>query len=245
MLIFAEILYWLVSGIDCKKQAAHWPARLLAKCGYPKRIWGERENDWTGMLNIARPRRERHAPIGREKNKDCFAVYRRPLLTIPDYLFILNTAPLVQSCTKLIMPSCSYLGYTHTTQTEDLQRILDNVLKGKLRKFGNHSVCSPTLKKIFCAEFAPPCFPQDKTETVLRTVCKSECENVQIECPDLYKEHFGEYSYCEQMATEKSDLDGFCKLTKWPTAVRWPLRPIATSKFPRQSHLNNSSKIFI
>ena len=145
-------------------------------------------------------------------------------------VLVLPTAPLVQSCTKLIMPSCSHLGYSHTTQTKRLQLILDNVLKRKLHKSGNHSMCSPMLKKIFCAEFAPPCFPQDQTETVLRTVCKSDCENVQTKCPDLYREHFGEYSYCEQMATEKSDLEGFCKLTKWPTAVRWPSRPTPTSK---------------
>lgn len=128
------------------------------------------------------------------------------------------------------MPSCSHLGYTHTTQSQDLQLILENVLKRKLHKFGNHSVCSPMLKKIFCAEFAPPCFPDDKTEIILRTVCKSECENVREECPALYREHFGEYSYCEQMGTAKSNLKGFCQLTKWPTAVRWPSRPNATSK---------------
>lgn len=147
------------------------------------------------------------------------------------------TTPLVQSCTKLTMPSCSHLGYSHTTQTKRLQLILENVLKGKLHKFGNHSMCSPMLKKIFCAEFAPPCFPQDQTETVLRTVCKSDCENVQTQCPDLYREHFGEYIYCEQLATEQSGLEGFCKLTKWPTAVRWPSRPNPTIK----PTLSNSS----
>ncbi|XP_078378814.1 uncharacterized protein LOC144661963 [Oculina patagonica] len=138
------------------------------------------------------------------------------------------TTPLIQSCTNLTMPSCSHLGYTHTTQSQDLQLILENVLKRKLHKFGNHSVCSPMLKKIFCAEFAPPCFPDDKTEIIIRTVCKSECENVREECPELYREHFGEYSYCEQMGTAKSNLKGFCQLTKWPTAVRWPSRPNAT-----------------
>lgn len=91
-------------------------------------------------------------------------------------------------------------------------------------------MCSPMLKKIFCAEFAPPCFPDDKTEIVLRTVCKSACENVREECPELYREHFGEYSYCEQMGTAKSNMKGFCELTKWPTAVRWPSRPSVTSK---------------
>lgn len=153
-----------------------------------------------------------------------------PFLTVRLFLFLLSPAPLIQNCTKLNMSSCSHLGYSHTTQPQDLQLILDNVMKGKLRKFGNHSVCSPTLKKIFCAEFAPPCFPEDETEIVLRTVCKSDCETVQKECPELYREHFGEYSYCEEMATTKSDLEGFCKLTKWPTAVRWPSRPNATSK---------------
>lgn len=136
----------------------------------------------------------------------------------------------MQNCTKLLMSSCAGLGYTHTTQAKDMQLILDNVLKGKLHKFGNHSVCSPTLKKIFCAEFAPPCFPEDKEEIVLHTVCKSDCESVQKKCPELYREHFGEYNYCEQMATEKSDLDGFCKLTKWPTAFRWPRRPAKTTR---------------
>ena len=108
--------------------------------------------------------------------------------------------------------------------------ILNNVLKGKIRVFGNHSVCSPTLQKMFCAEFAPPCIPEDEEEIVLRTVCKSECENLRQECPALYREHFGEYNYCEQMATEESEVKGFCKLTKWPTAVRWPSHPNGTGK---------------
>ena len=148
----------------------------------------------------------------------------------PGFFPLCYTAPLTQRCTNLTMSSCSHLGYSHTTQSLRSQQILDNVLKQKLHKFGNHSVCSQMLQKIFCAEFAPPCFPEDETEIVLRTVCKSDCQNLQEECPELYREHFGEYSYCEQMATEKSDLEGFCKLTKWPTAVRWPSQPNTTSK---------------
>ena len=145
-------------------------------------------------------------------------------------LLLSISVTITQNCTKLQMSSCSHLGYTHTTQGRDMQLIMENVLKAKLHKLGNHSVCSSTLQKIFCAEFAPPCFPQDKEKIVLRTVCKSDCEHVQRECPELYREHFGQYSYCEQMAREKSDLDGFCKLTKWPTAVRWATRQGSTGK---------------
>ncbi|RMX42137.1 hypothetical protein pdam_00001242 [Pocillopora damicornis] len=134
------------------------------------------------------------------------------------------------------MSSCSHLGYNHTTQSLASQRILDIVLKRRLGNFGNHSLCSSLLQKIFCAEFAPPCFPEDETEIVLRTVCKSDCESMQKECPALYREHFGVNSYCEQMATEKSDLDGFCKLTKWPTAGRWPSEP-NTTVLPRSHSL--------
>lgn len=150
------------------------------------------------------------------------------------------------------MSSCSHLGYNHTTQSLASQRILDIVLKRRLGNFGNHSLCSSLLQKIFCAEFAPPCFPEDETEIVLRTVCKSDCESMQKECPELYREHFGVNSYCEQMATEKSDLDGFCKLTKWPTAGRWPSEPNTTGKLwlmphqiPTISIINNSPKFFL
>ena len=149
------------------------------------------------------------------------------------------------------MSSCSHLGYNHTTQSVASQRILDIVLKRRLGNFGNHSLCSLLLQKIFCAEFAPPCFPEDETEIVLRTVCKSDCESMQKECPALYRKHFGVNSYCEQMATEKSDLDGFCKLTKWPTAGRWPSEPNTTGKLwlmphqiPTISIINNSPKFF-
>ena len=138
-------------------------------------------------------------------------------------------APILQNCAKLRMSSCSHLGYTHTTQSSDLQFILNNVLKGK--NFGNHSTCPSTIKNILCAEFAPPCFPEHKEKIVLHTVCKSDCENVRKECPELYSKHFSEHSFCELMATEKSDLDGFCKLTKWPTAVRWPTHPNLTGKY--------------
>ena len=138
-------------------------------------------------------------------------------------------APILQNCAKLRMSSCSHLGYTHTTQSSDLQFILNNVLKGK--NFGNHSTCSSTIKNILCAEFGPPCFPEHKEKIVLHTVCKSDCENVRKECPELYSKHFSEHSFCELMATEKSDLEGFCKLTKWPTAVRWPTNPNLTGKY--------------
>ncbi|PFX33908.1 frizzled-4-like [Stylophora pistillata] len=144
-----------------------------------------------------------------------------------------NTTPLTQSCSNLTMSSCSHLGYTRTTQSLTSQRILDIVLKKRLSNFGNHSFCSPLLQKIFCAEFAPPCFQGDETEIILRTVCKSDCESMRQKCPALYREHFGEYSYCEQMATESSDLEGFCTLTKWPTAGRWPLEP-NTTMLPRR-----------
>ncbi|XP_068733125.1 uncharacterized protein [Montipora capricornis] len=137
-----------------------------------------------------------------------------------------TSIPVLQNCTKLQMSSCSYLGYSHTTQGQQMQFILENVLRRKLKTFQNNSaLCLSTLKKIYCAEFAPPCFPEDKEDIVLRTVCKRDCEDVKRKCPEVYKEHFGDHAYCEQLANEKSDLKGFCKLTKWPTAVRWPSRP--------------------
>lgn len=166
------------------------------------------------------------------KGKICLYIIAWLVLSLP--------VTIIQNCTKLQMSSCSHLGYTHTTQGKDMQLIMDNVLKGKLHKLGNHSGCSSTLKKIFCAEFAPPCFPLDKDKIVLRTVCKSDCENVKRECPELYREHFGEYNHCEQMATEKSDLEGFCKLTKWPTAGRWVTRQDSTSKPKDGKHMSTS-----
>ena len=115
------------------------------------------------------------------------------------------------------------MGYNYTTQSKDSQTIFNNVLKDSLlTNFGNDTLCSPILKKMLCSEFAPPCFPEDATEIVIRTVCKSDCEELATQCPDLYETHFEALSYCEQMATEKStDLRGFCQLTKWPTADRW------------------------
>ncbi|XP_029187583.2 uncharacterized protein LOC114955012 [Acropora millepora] len=153
-------------------------------------------------------------PARRSNNTDC--------LEPANYNPGDNSIPLIQNCTKLQMSSCSYLGYSSTTQGPDMQFILDHVLKRKFSNFENNSACLSTLKKIYCAEFAPPCFSEDGEDIVLRTVCKHDCEGVKKECPKLYREHFGEQNYCEQMATEKSDLKGFCKLTRWPTVVRWP-----------------------
>ena len=132
-----------------------------------------------------------------------------------------------------------------------MQFILENVLRGKLKTFQNNSaLCLSTLKKIYCAEFAPPCFPEDKEDIVLRTVCKRDCEDVKRKCPEVYKEHFGDHAYCEQLANEKSDLKGFCKLTKWPTAVRWPSRPehVRTGNFRHHKplvHMYHEQKMFV
>ena len=82
----------------------------------------------------------------------------------------------------------------------------------------NFSKCSTNIKKLFCAEYLPPCFAHEGI--AFYTACKDVCRNVSFQCPELFDTPLRFFFYCEKLAFGEP-YNGFCKHTSWPPPMKW------------------------
>ena len=118
------------------------------------------------------------------------------------FLLIYSIGPLDRGCQTLIFPACKNLGiYEHTLFSESVQKNFYKLLYNKTYEDGDLETafpknvekdlskfpkCQTNIKKLFCGELFPPCFP-DEGSPVFKTLCSSVCNDIVRDCPDFFR----------------------------------------------------------
>ena len=114
---------------------------------------------------------------------------------------LFSIGPLDRGCQELIIPACKNLGVSNYTLIgEDLQKDwyfhsyrkrftpssaekeFPPEIKAALKKYPK---CQENLKKLFCGEYFPPCFPDE--EQGFYSICKSVCDDIARDCPEFFR----------------------------------------------------------
>ena len=119
------------------------------------------------------------------------------------FFFALTVGPLDRGCQNLIFPACKNLGfYNHTIFAESVQKKFYKIFYNKTygdgqdldqdfpllwsKQAAKFPDCSTDIKKLFCGELFPPCFPEEGSPK-LKTLCRSVCDDIQRKCPDFFR----------------------------------------------------------
>lgn len=52
-------------------------------------------------------------------------------------------------------------------------------------KFDKYPKCKENIKKLFCGEHLPPCFPDEGPR--LYSLCQPLCDQIASDCPDFFR----------------------------------------------------------
>lgn len=142
--------------------------------------------------------------------------------------------PLDRGCQELIIPACKNLGlYNYTLSSVPVQKETYNWMYQKnytdqnpetefpdfMQKiFEKHPKCQENIKKLFCGEHLPPCFPAEGLRPY--TLCQPLCDQIAIACPEFFSHDLSGAEYCGTMASGKS-MHGFCQSSEWPETFSW------------------------
>lgn len=151
--------------------------------------------------------------------------------------FITNDSiegPLDRGCQELILPACKNLGVSnHTLLSVALQEMTYLMFYNK--SYQKHSVeqdfppqlqevlkkypkCQENIKRLFCGEHFPPCFPQEGKG--FYSICKSVCSEILRDCPAFFRDDLLDAEFCAILGTENT-THGYCKRTEWPAPFSW------------------------
>jgi len=144
-------------------------------------------------------------------------------------------SPLDRGCQNLIFPACKNLGiYSHTLFSESVQKKMYKLYYNKTfneddleQKFpkrveedlARFPKCRKSIEKLFCGELFPPCFPEE-TSPMLKTLCRSVCNDIAKDCPGFFRGHFTDSEYCG-MLVEGETSHGYCDRKEWPLPFTW------------------------
>jgi len=73
--------------------------------------------------------------------------------------------------------------YNKTYDDEDLETAFPKNVEKDLSKFPK---CQTNIKKLYCGELFPPCFP-DEGSPGLKTLCSSVCNDIVRDCPAYFR----------------------------------------------------------
>jgi len=142
--------------------------------------------------------------------------------------------PLDRDCQKLIIPACKNLPVSQQTLIS-----VDNQKHWYLHAYNKHysegnaetdfppdflkllkkyPKCQEQLKKMFCGENFPPCFPGEGQG--LYSICRSVCDDIVRDCPEFFRNDFIEAEYCALLGKGNTS-HGYCKRTEWPPPFSW------------------------
>ena len=109
--------------------------------------------------------------------------------------------PLDRGCQKLIIPACKNLGaYDHTLISVPVQEELYSWFYGKnytedsaeegfpaiaREMVEQYPKCQENIKKLFCGEYFPPCFPEEGSRVY--SLCQPLCDQIATECPAFFR----------------------------------------------------------
>lgn len=142
--------------------------------------------------------------------------------------------PLDRGCQELIIPACKNLGaYNNTLISVPSQKELylwfyeknytedsaETDFPEVARKmFEQYPKCQENIKKLFCGEYLPPCFPDEAPR--LYSLCQPLCDQIATDCPGFFSHDLMGSEYCSTMARGNTK-HGYCQSTDWPAAFSW------------------------
>ncbi|KAL9963463.1 hypothetical protein ACROYT_G026974, partial [Oculina patagonica] len=143
--------------------------------------------------------------------------------------------PLDRGCQELIIPACKNLGaYNHTLTSVPVQKQMYSWFYEKnytedsaetefpefvRNMFEQYPKCQENIKKIFCGEYLPPCFPDEGPRPY--SLCQPLCHQMAKECPEIFSHDIMVAAeYCSTMAKGQTK-HGYCQSTEWPAAFSW------------------------
>ncbi|XP_020601605.1 uncharacterized protein LOC110040668 [Orbicella faveolata] len=190
-------------------------------------------------------------PDEKPSTKKCF---EPPNFTTNDSV----KSPLDRGCQKLIFPACKNLGiyehtlfsepaqkkiykyfYNKTYDDEDLETAFPKNVEKDLSKF---SKCQTNIKKLYCGELFPPCFP-DEGSPGLKTLCSSVCNDIVRDCPAYFRNHIMGVEYCSTLA-EGNTSHGYCDRKEWPEPFLW-LKYIESTVAPTEEPKTEGPKAWV
>lgn len=111
------------------------------------------------------------------------------------------TGPLDRGCQELIIPACKNLGaYNNTLTSVPAQKEMYSWFYGKdyaedsaetdfpeiaQKMFEQYPKCQENIKKLFCGEYLPPCFPDEDPR--LYSLCQPLCDQIATDCPGFFR----------------------------------------------------------
>ncbi|XP_022792919.1 uncharacterized protein LOC111331942 isoform X2 [Stylophora pistillata] len=169
------------------------------------------------------------------------------------------SGPLDRGCQELIFPACKSLGaYDNTLISISMQKELYSWFFNKEYNINNtetkfpaavqklldqYPKCQENIKKLFCGEHFPPCFPDESPRVY--SLCQPLCDQIATDCPGFFSQDLIASEYCSSKARAHSK-HGYCQSTKWPTSFEWFHRKAAT-KSPSlilESHMHHGIKVW-
>jgi len=142
--------------------------------------------------------------------------------------------PLERGCQKLIIPACKNLAVSqHTLVTADDQKhwyrhayhkyfkeekVETDFPPDFLKVLAKYPKCQENLKKMFCGENFPPCFPGEDQGHY--SICKSVCDDILRDCPEFFRDDFIDAEYCALLGKGNTS-HGYCKRSEWPPPFSW------------------------
>jgi len=108
--------------------------------------------------------------------------------------------------------------------------------------FQKYPKCQENLKKLYCGEYLPPCFPHAPAAEGpgFYTICQSVCDEITRDCPDFFRNDFPDAEYCS-FAGKENTSHGYCRRREWPPPFAWaryvivsePTTPSSSTKGPK------------
>ena len=117
------------------------------------------------------------------------------------YLLFFSLGPLERGCQELVIPVCKNLGISnHTLISVDNQKhwylhaynkyynekkVETDFTPEFLKLLEKYPKCKESLKKMYCGEYFPPCFPDDSQGHY--SICRSVCDDIVRDCPEYFR----------------------------------------------------------
>ena len=142
--------------------------------------------------------------------------------------------PSLGQCHKRVIPMCGDQGYDHTiysssSQAELLKRFFKftgdlsslntsdySLWPSKEKEIQKYPKCAAALRKMFCMQFLPACFPEKPKQ--IYSICRQDCSTILKDCPEFVRRYPEDFEYCADHP-DGGNYNGFCAHTSWPRTV--------------------------
>ena len=115
---------------------------------------------------------------------------------------------------------------------------------GAVRKLlDQYPKCQENIKKLFCGEHFPPCFPDESPRVY--SLCQPLCDQIATDCPGFFRQVCNVIFFSKVNLRERAKIElgwGTCMVQWWDSAI---LPPSLPPPFPLPSPLPSPLRSFL